>query len=56
MPCVMATLKNSFECLCSSPVCRHTVTGNDWMLPELQKRYKGYFSPFLQHRIDKLGK
>lgn len=45
--------KDDFVCLCGSAICRHTVTGNDWKLPELQKRYAGYFSPFLQHRIQK---
>jgi hypothetical protein len=30
------------------------VTGSDWALPELQKRYKGYFSPYLQRRIDRI--
>jgi SET domain-containing protein len=44
--------RDDFECLCGSPVCRHTVTGNDWMLPDLQKRYAGYFSPYLKHRIE----
>jgi SET domain-containing protein len=43
---------DDFECLCGSSICRHTVTGNDWKLPDLQKRYAGYFSPFLQKRID----
>lgn len=45
---------DSFECLCGASICRHVVTGNDWMLPDLQKRYAGYFSPFLQKRIDNL--
>ena len=45
--------RDDFECLCGSPICRHTVTGNDWMLPDLQKRYAGYFSPYLQHRIER---
>jgi SET domain-containing protein len=45
--------RDEFECLCGSPRCRHTVTGNDWKLPELQRRYSGYFSPYLQKRIDK---
>jgi SET domain-containing protein len=44
---------DSFECLCGSSICRHIVTGNDWMLPDLQKRYASYFSPFLQRRIEK---
>jgi SET domain-containing protein len=45
---------DSFDCLCGSPICRNMVTGNDWMLPELQKRYAGYFSPFLERRINQL--
>jgi len=46
---------DAFDCLCGSPVCRHVVTGNDWMLPELQERYAGYFSPFLERRIKQLS-
>ncbi len=42
---------DAFECLCGSPKCRELVTGNDWMLPDLQKRYAGYFSPYLERRI-----
>jgi SET domain-containing protein len=44
--------RDEFECLCGSPRCRHTVTGNDWKLLDLQKRYSGYFSPYIQHRIE----
>lgn len=40
------------DCLCGSPKCRGAVTGNDWKLPELQERYKGYFSDYLQKKID----
>ena len=42
---------DEFECRCGAPTCRHKVTGNDWMLPELQLAYRGYFSPFLAKRI-----
>lgn len=45
---------DEFECQCGSPRCRGRVTGNDWMLPELQTRYAGHFSPYLQRRIDQL--
>ena len=34
------------------PRCRHHVTGDDWQLPELQTRYAGHFSPYIQRRID----
>lgn len=46
---------DEFDCHCGSPRCRIKVTGNDWKLPELQERYKGYFMPYLQRRIDKLN-
>ncbi|KPL79043.1 lysine methyltransferase [Ornatilinea apprima] len=45
---------DQFECMCASPRCRKTITGKDWQIPELQERYRGYFSPYLQRRIDKL--
>jgi uncharacterized protein len=40
------------DCQCGSPNCRHRVTGNDWKLPELQARYDGYFSPYIQRQIE----
>ncbi|TPW10902.1 MAG: hypothetical protein FD127_3513 [Acidimicrobiaceae bacterium] len=27
------------------------MTGDDWMVPELQLRYRGHFSPYLARRI-----
>ena len=45
---------DEFVCQCGSADCRGTVTGNDWQLRALQLRYKGYFSPYLQRRIDQL--
>jgi hypothetical protein len=41
-----------FECRCGSPRCRGRVRADDWLDPELQRRYAGYFSPYLQRRID----
>jgi len=38
-------------CSCGAPECRKTITGADWRLPELQRRYAGYFSRYLQERI-----
>lgn len=46
---------DEFECMCDSAICRGRVTGEDWRLPELQERYAGHFSPYLQRRIDRLG-
>ncbi|MDP9282699.1 MAG: SET domain-containing protein-lysine N-methyltransferase [Chloroflexota bacterium] len=39
-------------CDCGSPRCRKVVRGDDWMRPELQDRYRGHFSPFLNSRIE----
>ena len=44
------------SCNCGSPVCRTTVTGNDWKLHALQSRYAGHFSPYLNERIEKLAR
>lgn len=43
---------DEFDCRCGAPNCRGRVTADDWTLPELQRRYQGYFSPYLQRRID----
>jgi len=45
---------DEFECLCGEPTCRRKVTGNDWMIPELQDRYAGHFSTYLATRIAEL--
>lgn len=45
---------DEFECRCGTPHCRGTVRGDDWQKPELWARYAGYFSPYLQRRIDRL--
>ncbi|MCB9789223.1 MAG: SET domain-containing protein-lysine N-methyltransferase [Deltaproteobacteria bacterium] len=45
---------DEFRCRCGSELCRTWVRGTDWRLPELQRRYAGYFSSYLQRRIDAL--
>jgi hypothetical protein len=45
---------DEFECVCGASNCRGRVTGNDWCRPDLWEQYAGYFSPYLQRRIDKL--
>lgn len=45
---------DEFECACGTASCRGKVTGNDWMLPELQLRYRGHFSGYLARRISSL--
>jgi len=39
------------ECRCGAAGCRGVVTGDDWRLPDLQRRYAGHFSRYLQERI-----
>jgi hypothetical protein len=43
---------DEFDCGCGAPDCRGRVTGDDWKDPELQARYDGYFSAYLQRRIN----
>lgn len=38
-------------CKCASPVCRKVLSAQDWRRVELQEKYAGHFSPFLQRRI-----
>ncbi|MEI7960985.1 MAG: SET domain-containing protein-lysine N-methyltransferase [archaeon] len=45
-----------WECKCGTKYCRHKLTGKDWRLTELQKRYKGHFSPLINKRIMALKK
>jgi hypothetical protein len=44
-----------FDCRCGAPDCRGRVCANDWARVELQRRYRGFFSPYLQRRIDALA-
>src|SRR3989338_7188954 len=39
------------QCACGSAYCRKIVTHNDWKDLDLQKRYKDYFSSYLQRNI-----
>lgn len=39
------------ECKCSSALCRKAVRGLDWQRAELQNRYQGHFSPFINELI-----
>lgn len=45
---------DEFDCNCGASSCRGQVRSDDWMSPELQARYAGYFSPYLQRRIDQM--
>ena len=43
------------ECHCGADACRRVIDGRDWTMPELQNRYRGWFSTYLQRRIDASG-
>ena len=45
---------DEMRCHCGNKGCRGLITGFDWRRSELQKRYHGYFSWFIQKRIDSL--
>lgn len=40
-----------FTCHCGSKQCRRTITGTDWKIKTLQKKYYKYFSPYLKNKI-----
>ncbi len=46
-----ADLAFRMECRCGSAACRGLVTNDDWRRLDLQERYAGHFSPFLNRRI-----
>lgn len=45
----------AMECRCGTAACRGTVTGTDWTRAELQQRYRGWFSWWLQREITGLS-
>jgi uncharacterized protein len=47
--------EGQMTCNCATASCRGVIGGHDWRLPELQDRYRGYFSWYLQRKIDALG-
>lgn len=42
----------NLACNCGSESCRRVITSDDWKSTELQQRYKGYFSMYLQKMIN----
>jgi len=41
------------SCNCKTTACRHIIKGTDWHLPDVQRRYRGHFAPFINDRIHK---
>jgi uncharacterized protein len=40
------------NCRCGAATCRGIVTGKDWQKKGLQEKYRGYFSWYLQRKIE----
>lgn len=40
------------KCHCGQKNCREVITGKDWQNKILQKMYKGYFSRYIQDKIE----
>ncbi len=53
--CLHAALdapRYELSCQCGATLCRGVITEDDWQLPELQARYNGFFSWYIQEKID----
>jgi hypothetical protein len=44
------------ECNCGADNCRNVVTGQDWRRKDLQEKYRGYMSWYLEERITRGSK
>ena len=44
--------KEPMQCNCSASDCRGLITDSDWKITKLQKKYKGYFSSYIQLKIN----
>jgi hypothetical protein len=43
------------DCSCGASECRKVITGDDWRIPDLQRRYAGYFSRYIADRFSGYG-
>jgi SET domain-containing protein len=43
------------KCRCGAATCRKVITGKDWQKKDLQKKYRGHFSWYLEEKIRKLS-
>lgn len=44
----------ALKCLCGTKNCRNVITDNDWKNESLQRKYAGYFSLFIEEKINKI--
>lgn len=43
--------EGAMDCRCGRPACRGRIDGRDWQRPDLQERYRGHFSWYLERKI-----
>lgn len=50
----MSTADPAFvlRCHCESYRCRQMVAGDDWRIPQLQERYRGWWVPYVQSLVE----
>jgi len=53
--CEASTHLNLEPCLCGTSICRGRVTGSDWQRADLQQRYRGYFTPYIERLIQEMN-
>ena len=41
------------ECRCGAPGCRKVLTGQDWRREDLQEKYRGFISWYLEEKIER---
>jgi hypothetical protein len=44
----------TLECNCGSAACRKILTGKDWQRRDLQEKYRGYISSYLEEKINRM--
>jgi SET domain-containing protein len=42
-------------CHCETYRCRQVIEGTDWQIPQLQRRYAGFWAPHIRRRIEDSG-
>ncbi|MGA2261080.1 MAG: SET domain-containing protein [Acidobacteriota bacterium] len=46
----------TMECQCGSESCRKMISEEDWKKPELQKKYRGFFSEYISEKIEETNR
>ena len=41
----------NMQCFCGATTCRGRITGADWQIEELQKKYGDHYLPYILNKI-----